>query len=129
MFKVYLAYYDDKVVGWCNANAKLDCLHCIGWRIMDYVPIDELENKIKTKSIFCFMIAKEMQRKGIATLLLERVCQDALNEGFDYVEAYPYKANSYHSSDFGGYVKMYEKFGFQIIKETDKGIVMRKKLK
>ncbi len=29
---------------------------------------------LKEKSVFCFVIAPEMKRKGIATLLLERVC-------------------------------------------------------
>ena len=31
----YLAYYDDKVVGWCNANTKSDCLKCKGWQGMN----------------------------------------------------------------------------------------------
>ena len=43
---------------------------------------------IRIKSIFCFVIAPEMQRMGIATQLVERVCKDAAGEGFDYVEAY-----------------------------------------
>jgi len=70
-----------------------------------------------------------MKRKGIAALLLERVCMDAAEEGFIFVEAYPYKEGSYLSSDFGGYVEMYKKCGFDKYFETDQGIVMRKQLR
>jgi len=71
---------------------------------MDYVPLEESNTSIKVKSIFCLVIAPEMKRKGIAMLpLLERICKDAIQDGFDVVEAYPYKVSSYQSSDFGGH--------------------------
>ena len=28
----YLAYCDNKVVGWCNANTKSDCYECFCWK-------------------------------------------------------------------------------------------------
>lgn len=126
----YLAYSGNKVVGWCNANTKADCLKCVSWRRqMGYVPIEESYSGIKVKSVFCFVIAPEMRRKGIATLLLERVCEDAAKDGFDFAEAYPYKESSYMSSDYGGYIEMYKKYGFYVYLETDQGLVMRKKLR
>lgn len=126
----YLAYSGDVVVGWCNANTKLDCVKCASWsRFMDYVPLEGSNTGTKVKSIFCFVIAPEMKRKGIATLLLERVCQDAFQDGFDFVEAYPYKESSFQSSDFGGYFEMYKKSGFYVSLETEQGLVMRKQLK
>ena len=96
---------------------------------MNYVPLEESNTSIKVKSIFCFVIAPEMKRKGIATLLLERVCKDAVQEGFDFVEAYPYKESSYQSSDFGGHFEMYRKSGFHVSLEAEQGTAMRKKLK
>jgi len=96
---------------------------------MDYVPLGQSNTGIKVKSIFCFVIAPEMKRKGIATLLLERVCKDAVQDGFDFVEAYPYKESSYQSSDFGGHFEMYKKSGFNVSFETEQGLVMRKQLK
>lgn len=126
----YLAYKDDVVVGWCNANTKADCLKCASWqRFMDYVPLEEPGSDIKVKSIFCFMIAPEMKRQGIATQFLERVCNDAAEDGFDFVEAYPYKESSYQSSDFGGHFELYNKMGFYVLKETQQGLVMRKQLR
>lgn len=126
----YLAYRDDVVVGWCNTNTKADCLKCASWqRFMDYVPLEEPGTDIKVKSIFCFMIAPEMKRQGIATQFLERVCKDAAEDGFDFVEAYPYKESSYQSSDFGGHFELYNKMGFYVLKETQQGLVMRKQLR
>lgn len=125
----YLAYHENEIVGWCNANTKSDCLKCASWqRFMDYVPLDS-DNNIRVKSIFCFTIAPEFQRKGIATLFLERVCKDAADDGFDFVEVYPYKESSYPSSHFGGHFEMYKKNGFYVSHEAEQGLIMRKSLK
>lgn len=125
----YLAYHDGKVVGWCNANTKSECLKCASWRrSMDYVPLDDIVSGVKVKSVFCFTIAPDMQRKGIATILLERVCEDAAKDGFVFVEAYPAYAHGWQSSDFGGHVNMFERSGFVVISEPKQGLVMRKTL-
>lgn len=123
----YLAYYDGKVVGWCNANTKADCLKCYSWRrFMGSVPTEEVSSGIKVKSIFCFVIAPEMKRKGIATRFLERVCQDAAQDGFDLIEAYPNKEFIDEAADFMGPVELYRKSGFNVFCETEKRFVMRK---
>ena len=124
----YLAYYQNKVIGWCNANTKVDCLKCCSWRMfMSSIPIDELSSGKKVKSIFCFAIAPEMQRKGIAKMLLERVCEDAAKEGFDYVESYPNKIFYNIEDDFMGPVELYKKKGFTIHCEAENRFVMRRK--
>jgi GNAT superfamily N-acetyltransferase len=125
----YLAYYNNKIVGWCNANTKSDCLKCIGWkRNMKSFLTDESNLNIKIKSIFCFVIAPEMKRKGIATKLLERVCKDAVNDGFDFVEAYP-KKEFENDIDFLGPIEMYRKNGFVVFYETEENYAVRKQLK
>lgn len=126
----YLAYYDGQVVGWCNANTKSECLNCISWlRFMTSVNTKEAAPEIKVKSIFCFAIAPSMKRKGIATQLLERVCKDAADDGFDYVEAYPNKKFIDIFSDFMGPLEIYKKSGFTIHEELENTYVMRKQLK
>jgi len=120
----YLAYAGERIVGWCNANTKGDCLNCASWlRFMGHVPLAGPEADRKVKSAFCFVIAPDMQRRGIATLLLERVCRDAAAEGSAYVEAYPWK-----TWDFAGHHAMYKKCGFEVLLETETGYVMRKAL-
>jgi GNAT superfamily N-acetyltransferase len=129
--KGYLAYYDNKVVGWCNANTKSDCLKCYHGRMyLGGVPTEESTLEIKIKSIFCFVIAPEMKRKGISKQFVERVCQDAAQDGFDFVEAYPNKSFMGEVEDYLGPVESYRKNGFTVYHEfEDDRYVMRKKLK
>ena len=123
----YLAYHEGKPIGWCNANTKADCLKCCSWRMfMKDVPVNPSE---KAKSVFCFVIAPGMQRKGIASQLLERAVQDAAKEGFYCIEAYPNKRFVSVASDFMGPVEMYKRHGFEIIGETSGKYIMRKALK
>ena len=57
------------------------------------------DNGEKIKSVVCFAIAPENRGKGIATALLKYVCENAKNNGFEYVEAYSFEHNenaAYH---------------------------------
>ena len=71
----------------------------------------------------------EMREQGIAGLLLERVCEDARKDGFDYVEAYPNKEFINTEVDFMGPLRMYTKIGFELSYETEEKFVVRKVLK
>ncbi len=126
----YLAYADGKLVGWCNANTRSVCMNCGGWLFtMPKVREEQLHSEDKVKSIYCFLIAPEMKRKGIAKQLLQYVCRDAAECGFDYVEAYPWKDTADERMFFMGFVDMYQAFGFGLYAETDDKFVMRKSLK
>ena len=119
----YLAYHGDEVVGWCNANA--DCQGGVNY-LRSYWPIEEYNADVRVKSVFCFMIAPKVQRKGVAMRLLERVCKDAADDGFDFVEAY---VNEVHSAvDFRGPLPMYEKCGFRKCAGREGRVVVRKAL-
>ena len=125
----YLAYWGGKVVGWCNANTKSDCLYCSSWlRFMQAFNNVETDENSRIKSVFCFVIAPEMRRKGIAKLLLERVCEDAAKEGFDDVEAYPNKDFIDTARDFRGPKKLYEDCGFTAYCEVEDKVIMQKRL-
>lgn len=116
----YLAYVDEKVVGWCNANTKADCLNCDGWlRFKTAVNTTEFGSDSKVKSIYCFTIAPEMKRKGIATKLLEQVCRDAADEGFEFVEAYPEQRFIDTFSAMSGPLELYRRNGFIICQEVN----------
>jgi GNAT superfamily N-acetyltransferase len=113
----YLAYDNGRVVGWCNANTKINCTKCFSWlRFMNDVPVDINE---KIKSIFCFAIAPDMKRKGIASALLTRVCEDAAKDGFDAVECYPNAHFANEFDDFRGPAGLFEKHGFHVHHELD----------
>ncbi|MCL2884845.1 MAG: GNAT family N-acetyltransferase, partial [Oscillospiraceae bacterium] len=58
----YLAYDGERIVGWCNANTKTDCLKCGGWRWLTRqvpIPMEDVDAGVKVKSIFCFTIAPD----------------------------------------------------------------------
>ena len=120
----YLAFRGNEIVGWCNANANCQ----LGVEFLrSHYPIEDYCADVKVKSIFCFVVAPEVQRTGVATKLVERVCQDAAAEGFDFVEAYPDK--EYVPPDCKGPLHMYEKCGFIVCAVRDGKIAVRKALK
>lgn len=69
-----------------------------------------------------------MRRQGIATLLLNRVCRDAVQEGFSWVEAYPANGELDCFLHFHGHLSMYEKNGFVLHKEFKGHCIVRKKI-
>lgn len=125
----YVALKDDKMIGWCNANTKADCRNCAG--LLFALP--DLQKAIsapgeKVKAVYCFMIAEEHHRQGIARSLLRAVCEDAKKEGFDYVEAYPQKDASVEYMRFMGFDELYKSEGFEHCMELEDKFVVRKYL-
>ncbi len=122
----YLAYCNNEIVGWCNTNEN--CRSCIDY-LRCFYPIEEYTPDIEVKPIFCFVVKPDMQRKGIASMLVDCICKDAAEEGFDFVEAYVNENFVDTTDDFRGPLKMYEKCGFVKVAARDGKAVMRKKLK
>ena len=119
--KGYLAFADGLAVGWCNANDRMN-YYRVGEFDLDNVPSDE-------KPVVCFEIAPDYRGNGIATALLERVCSDAKNDGYAFIEAYPMKQGHNNALAFTGPIKLYEKFGFVTFCENGNTIIMRKALR
>lgn len=119
----YLAYVDGLSIGWCNANAKANYPEesANGYRL--HAPAERRE-----KAVICFEIAPEYRGKGVATALLERVVDDARDEGFAAVEGYPQGHAQRDEWDFPGPVRLYEKAGFVKVTGADGALVMRKAL-
>lgn len=124
----YLAYENGRAVGWCNCNDKQACLRCVSWlRFMR--DADAFTDGGRIKSVFCFVVAPEYRRKGVATMLLKRAIEDARREGCTAIEAYPLGAFAGVARDFPGPMGLYEKAGFTLVQRRDNGeTVMRKAL-
>ncbi|MBP3477188.1 MAG: GNAT family N-acetyltransferase [Lachnospiraceae bacterium] len=124
----YLVYDNEMAIGWCNANDRLS-YYRVGEFDLSNVPQDEIcdycKNKGEIKSVVCFEISPEYRGKGIATLLLNRICKD----GYTYVEAYPMISESVQGLAFTGPKRLYEKTGFDTVAQRGNLLVMRKKLK
>lgn len=122
----YLAYCGDEIIGWCNTNEL--CRMGVDYLRGEY-PIEEDPPEVKIKPIFCFVIKPEYQRMGVATALVQRICEDAAREDFDFVEAYVNESFISTIDDFRGPMTMYEKCGFVKTAGKNGKAVMRKKLK
>lgn len=124
--KGYVAYADGILVGWCNANDK------VAYTRYDFD--EDISGFIgntgdgRIKAIRCFCIAPEYRGKGVATALLERVCQDANTDGYSAVEGYPHLQDKYNPFDNSGPTRLFEKAGFSRIAQHENVVVMRKEV-
>ena len=89
---------------------------------MGDIPTEDPTSGVKVKSIFCFAIAPEMQRKGIAGRFAERVCLDAVEDEFDFVEAYPNKEFIDEAEDCMGLLNCIEKAVLPCIMKQNKSL-------
>jgi len=122
----YFAYLNGEIVGWCNANTKLDCQEVMNYMRSVGIPVDECRAGEKGKFVFCFVITPKFQRMGVGTQLLEYVCQDAAAEGFDFIEAQTHI--EFTGDGFRGPLEMYKKRGFTVYAENEGKVVVRKLL-
>ena len=117
----YLAFDGDLSIGWCNA-ADIESYS-------GFIPQFAKENTCgKTVSIVCFEIAPEYRGKGIASAFIERVCNDAKENGYVAVEGYAKLSESRDDFDFQGPVQLYKKSGFVEVAKENGQVVMRKVL-
>lgn len=127
----YLVFDNGVSVGWCNANERLN-YYRTGEFDLQTTPEDEICTNCnvrgEVKAIVCFEIAPEYRGKGIASMLLQRVCEDAKAEGFKYVEAYPVKDGGTMGKAFTGPMHLYEKAGFEVVAQKADTYIMRKRL-
>ena len=115
----YLAYVDNEVVGWCNANDK-KAYDNVNFNFAKQVP----DNGEKIKSIVCFSVAPGYRGSGVAIALLDYICQDAKADGYVIVEAYPFQHNKYHA--YHGPLSMYKKNGFEVCGQIEECTICRK---
>lgn len=120
----YLAYLDDKVVGWCNVNDRKNYRYLTEmFRNIGYQPDEAADARVK--AVFCFLTAPEHRGKGVAQSLLNRVCEDAAREGYTCVEAYPF-ADKKLEFQYHGTSGMYERNGFREAADLKYVKVMRR---
>ena len=115
----YLAYDNDKPVGWLNANARNN------YSIISYKTIDKSEN---IGSLICFLIAKDYRRQGIAKKLLNAALDGFKQQGFEFAEGYPVKGVEGDDKNYHGPLSLYLSIGFEQYDENDIVIVMRKRI-
>jgi ribosomal protein S18 acetylase RimI-like enzyme len=119
-----LAYLDNKPVGWCHYDQK-DKLP--GIRVFypeAYGPGDPS----RIGSIVCFTVAQNYRRRGVASVLLEKACQDLAKQGCRIAEVYPIKDNQQDEYNYLGPTSMFVKHGFTVYRDLQGQLIMRKTL-
>ena len=119
----YLAYDGEHIVGWCNAADKISYRHL--QEDEEFVTDDCEEGKIK--AVYCYDIAPAYRGTGIASKMLEKVCRDSEEEGYMYVEAYPFLDTDF-AYPYHGTIGMYKRNGFVLYAERKWITIMRKSL-
>ena len=109
----FLAYFGDRVVGWCNAAPRHLYPSLAG------LPGDPN----KTGAIFCFVGAPELREKGIASQLLAAACESLQAQGMELVIAKPVDGAETAAGNFQGPLSMYLNAGFSIVHKGEKGNV------
>jgi ribosomal protein S18 acetylase RimI-like enzyme len=119
----YLAYIENKPIGWCNANNRLNYQRLLKY----YDLVDNTEDR--ACSIVCFTISPDFRRKGVAQKLLEQICTDYSLLDYDYLEAYPGNGILSCEKHYKGPLELYLKFGFKVVRENKDYSVVRKALR
>jgi|GEM_PF-5309404 len=106
----YLAYRDGTAIGWCGCGA-----------LSSYPRFQKRAEVLGAQArdvaaIVCFAVSEAYKRQGIASLLLQQVCEALFAEGYLAIEAYPFPeailAQPNHDRGWMGYPTMYRAAGF-----------------
>lgn len=120
----YLAYVDDRVVGWCKAGprAALPGLSRIDPSLT--------AGGEQIGAIACFVIAPPYRRHGLARRLLEAACEGLRERGCAIAEAYPARQprSGADAEASHGPLSLYLAAGFHPVSETGRSTVVQKAL-
>jgi ribosomal protein S18 acetylase RimI-like enzyme len=119
----FIAYLDNKPVGWVNADSKENYSRIIKNEEIDY------DKEKKVGSIVCFVVDHNHRGKGIAKALLVEACRYLKENGYDCVESYPLKSPENDAENYHGPLKMYFDKGFVVTKELNNLSVVTKDFK
>lgn len=109
----YLAYQNDKVVGWCAAGSSLM-----------YPGLPGAEETVAR--ILCFNVDPELRGQGVSGKMLDLILEDLKLRGFEAAEAGPNK-DSYSNKSYRGSQEMFRKRGFEQVAELEDGFVLVRK--
>ncbi|GMO17308.1 MAG: GNAT family N-acetyltransferase [Treponemataceae bacterium] len=101
-----VCYKNNDAIAWCSIAPRETYKRLGG---------DESINNVW--SIVCFYIKKEYRNKGYIEILIQNAKKYAKENGAEFIEAYPVELDS-PSYRFMGFIKTFEKAGFEYIKKA-----------
>jgi ribosomal protein S18 acetylase RimI-like enzyme len=123
----FLAYSEDEVVGWLNAQPRTKLPHCFA-RMGIREPRQEAA-PASAAVVICFVIAPEWRRRGVAQALLAGALASFEARGIRTVDAFPFKrGDSTSATDhYHGPMPLFRAAGFEVLAEHRTLTVMRKR--
>ena len=124
-----LAYFDGRVVGWCNAQPRSSFTNMRRYSVV----VDDPSEPVG--SIMCFLVAPGYRGKGVCTSLLNSACDVFSSEGLSVAEGYPTTnppkgdwETPWAEENYKGPLSVYLKNGFAIHKQLERFAIVRRKL-
>ncbi len=118
----YLAFLDEKAVGFCCAAPRRNLPLLAG------IPELAATDADQVGSVVCFIVAPRYRGQGIAAALLQAACQGLWKAGIRWVEAYPRIGTSEAAANCHGPLQMYLDAGFKTVKEFPGFQLVRKEM-
>lgn len=117
--KGYLAFDNQEVVGWVNANDAKTYLRLLPY-LQDQVPLE------KTAIIICFVIHPDYRGQGIASQMIDKIVADYRALGYERIISLPvrHEGESHSERHYRGSENMYKRAGFKAYKQVDSVTVM-----
>lgn len=118
-----LAYVDGHPIGWCNVapRSTLPNLRAFAQAVDD--PADD------PAVIVCFVIDPDWRQQGVASALVQGAIEASRRWGAPWLEAYPPQSadpeEPWTSAYYTGPLGMYQKAGFEVVRELGFGYVVR----
>lgn len=114
----FVATVDGRLAGWCNASRRSEYpAH------RDGSPDDDV-----TAALVCFAVAPPYRGHGVARGLLDATVDGLRAAGMRAIEAYPVRDPASGAAAYHGTVAMFDAAGFEVTRDDDHGIVMRRPL-
>ena len=112
-----LAYLDGVPVGWCSVAPRAEFIRLERSRSLRRVDDEPVW------SIVCFYIHRAQQGSGLGKALLSAAVEYAAARGARIVEGYPVRPGD--SDPYTGFQSMFEKAGFEMVREGGRRSIMR----
>jgi GNAT superfamily N-acetyltransferase len=116
-----LAYDRDEAVGWISVAPRAQYGALLA--SPQYRPQDADEG---VWSIVCFVVDRPRQRQGIRSVLLAGAVKHARTRSATALEAYPHRVKK---DDYMGHVDLFTQHEFELVRETSKRAIVRRRLR
>ena len=117
-----LAYVNGIPVGWCRLGSRKS------FERLEHSPRLARVDDQDVWSVVCFYVHPSAKRDGVASSLLDAALAHAATHRAPVLEGYPVREDHMNIDAYTGYLPMYLKAGFEVIREAGRRLIVRRRL-